>query len=415
MSPSADLKNVKEQWEAEDIAKTRNAIMAKLSERAIPSKLIGVEEQYGQVFDLLQRVISLGESNSCLLIGPRGSGKTLIVRKALQTLQSMYNDSFITIYLNGFTLPNDRLALREIARQLSLEHELEGKHSFADTLSFVLSQLKSGSKIAKPIIFMLDEFDLFAQHSKQALLYNLFDIAMSNQTPIAVVGMTCRIDAMDLLEKRVKSRFSHRQYCLFPAKSFEIFLQIARNSLVLTTESDLFDNDVFRKIVRRIFDMTRDIRTFYRICFKPVAQLSQASPFLKASHFQSSNEQQQSDSRTQLIRGLSLLEICLLVSIKHLLSRSYSTFNFSMVYDEYKEFTFSEAVKGVGMHAYKWPVALKAFEHLIQMELVKPVEGGMKCSKEYRTMRLMMEPAEVREVVEGFDDVPTSVKRWVQN
>ena len=42
---------------------------------------------------------------------------------------------------------------------------------------------------------------------------------------------------MDLLEKRVKSRFSHRQYLLFPAKSFEIFLQIARNSLVLTTES----------------------------------------------------------------------------------------------------------------------------------------------------------------------------------
>jgi len=42
---------------------------------------------------------------------------------------------------------------------------------------------------------------------------------------------------MDLLEKRVKSRFSHRQYCLFPAKSFEIFLQIARNSLTLTTES----------------------------------------------------------------------------------------------------------------------------------------------------------------------------------
>ena len=86
-----------------------------------------------------------------------------------------------------------------------------------------------------------------------------------------------------------------------------------------------------------------------------------------------------------------------------------------MVYDEYKEFTFSEAVKGVGMHAYKWPVALKAFEHLIQMELVKPVEGGMKCSKEYRMMRLMMEPVEVREAVEGLDDAPTSVKRWVQN
>ena len=39
--------DAKDQWATEDIAKTRNAIMAKLSERAIPSKLIGVEEQYG--------------------------------------------------------------------------------------------------------------------------------------------------------------------------------------------------------------------------------------------------------------------------------------------------------------------------------------------------------------------------------
>jgi origin recognition complex subunit 4 len=53
--------------------------------------------------------------------------------------------------------------------------------------------LKSGSKSTTPVIFILDEFDLFAQHTKQALLYNLFDIAQSSQNPIAVVGLTCRL------------------------------------------------------------------------------------------------------------------------------------------------------------------------------------------------------------------------------
>ena len=44
-----------------------------------------------------------------------------------------------------------------------------------------------------PVLFILDEFDLFVYHKNQTLLYNLFDIAQSAQTPIAVVGLTCRL------------------------------------------------------------------------------------------------------------------------------------------------------------------------------------------------------------------------------
>lgn len=44
-----------------------------------------------------------------------------------------------------------------------------------------------------PVIFILDEFDLFAHHKSQTLLYNLFDISQSAQTPIAVIGLTCRL------------------------------------------------------------------------------------------------------------------------------------------------------------------------------------------------------------------------------
>ena len=39
---------------------------------------------------------------------------------------------------------------------------------------------------------MLDEFDLFAQHKNQTLLYNLLDTSQSAHNPIAVVGLTCR-------------------------------------------------------------------------------------------------------------------------------------------------------------------------------------------------------------------------------
>lgn len=128
------------------------------------------------------------------------------------------------------------------------------------------------------MIFILDEFDLFAQHPKQALLYNLFDAAQSAQNPMAVIGLTCRLDTLDLLEKRVKSRFSHRQIYLFPSSNFGQFIEIAKGTLMLPTEEEeenqafndsleeLFQNPTVNGIIRRIFDISKDIRMFYKIC-----------------------------------------------------------------------------------------------------------------------------------------------------
>lgn len=56
-----------------------------------------------------------------------------------------------------------------------------------------LSMALLGDQSSKPILFLLDEFDLFAHHKNQTLLYNLFDVAQSAQAPICVVGITCRL------------------------------------------------------------------------------------------------------------------------------------------------------------------------------------------------------------------------------
>ena len=50
-----------------------------------------------------------------------------------------------------------------------------------------------GGEQSKSVVFVLDEFDLFAQHHNQTLLYNLFDVAQSAQAPISVIGLTTRL------------------------------------------------------------------------------------------------------------------------------------------------------------------------------------------------------------------------------
>jgi origin recognition complex subunit 4 len=69
--------------------------------------------------------------------------------------------------------------------------------------------------LSQSTIVILDGFDLFALHPRQSLLYCLLDTVQScragaQSKGLAVIGMTSRMDTINILEKRVKSRFSGR-------------------------------------------------------------------------------------------------------------------------------------------------------------------------------------------------------------
>ena len=212
-----------------------------------PSPLSGLDEEYKIVHQLVEHTVTAGEGNSLLLIGARGSGKTALVNKVMSDVAKDNPEDFHIVRLNGFLHTDDKIALREIWRQLGKEMEIEedgiGKN-YADTLTTLLALLSHPSEqtgeetdqVAKAVIFVMDEFDLFATHPRQTLLYNLFDIAQSRKAPIAVLGLTTRIDVADSLEKRVKSRFSHRYVHLSLAKSFTAFQEICKAALIVESE-----------------------------------------------------------------------------------------------------------------------------------------------------------------------------------
>jgi origin recognition complex subunit 4 len=89
---------------------------------------------------------------------------------------------------------------------------------------------------SRSIVFVIDEFDLFATHARQTLLYNLFDIAQARKAPIAVLGLTTRIDVVESLEKRVKSRFSHRYVYLSLPKSLPAYWDVCKQGLSIDEE-----------------------------------------------------------------------------------------------------------------------------------------------------------------------------------
>lgn len=270
---------------------------------------------------MLRRTATSGESNSVLVIGPRGSGKSKLIKHVIAELllDDHIRENLLQVHLNGLLQTDDRIALTEITRQLKLENTLGDKvfGSFSETLQFLLEALKSGDQSSKPILFLLDEFDLFAHHKNQTLLYNLFDVAQSAQAPICVVGITCRLDVIELLEKRVKSRFSHRQIHLFNSQTFEDFIVIFKKLLCLDVNfpdqkfadswnlqvEQLARDPTITDILRQQFEFTKDVRALQQLLMYPVCQLSEMSPSLSVSDFVESRKLITMDSKSAMLHG----------------------------------------------------------------------------------------------------------------
>ncbi|KAI4125233.1 MAG: hypothetical protein LQ347_005442, partial [Umbilicaria vellea] len=228
----------------ESLVALRNHVLEGLTgKRRLP--LVGLDAEYEKVHQLVEQTIVAGEGNSMLVIGARGTAKTNLVETVLSDLAALHSEDFYVVRLNGFIHTDDKLALREIWRQLGREMEVEDesmgiKSNYADTLASLLALLSHPAELAvvnadqaaKSVIFIMDEFDLFTTHPRQTLLYNLFDIAQSRKAPIAVLGLTTRVDVVESLEKRVKSRFSHRYVHLSLPKSFPAFQDICKSALM---------------------------------------------------------------------------------------------------------------------------------------------------------------------------------------
>ena|ERR1700736_6765374 len=113
--------------------------------------------------------------------------------------------------------------------------------SFADTLATFLYTLShpselietEGDKISACVIFILDSCDEFLTHPRQALLYNLFDIAQSRKAPVAVICLGRQVNAIDGLEKRVKSRFGGRIVQVGRPDNLEDFWRVCEAALIV--------------------------------------------------------------------------------------------------------------------------------------------------------------------------------------
>ncbi|VDK32896.1 unnamed protein product [Taenia asiatica] len=416
------------------------------------------EKEISRVVHTICDTVVSGVSNSLLIIGRRGSGKSHLLREALEKvkLDSAVKGNLIEAHINGLIHTDDRLALHAIAKQLqracsdialktdllqypgeneemedgddSIAAEGTRMRSFADHLQWLLAGLRAGSNTSKALLVVVEEFDLFVVHRNQALLYNLLDVSChTDGTPICVIGVTCRLDIMELLEKRVKSRFSHRhlhiipvtaphitdvsttgsvgdtdndgsesdgpgggragpfqRYCLLAASLLridDVSLQRLTAKLQPFNRKELadavarwnvhveafFEDDLVRDCLRQTWEVSTCVRKLVNVMALLIARLDSSNPHLNPGDFIDVVSKVCQDAKTSLLLSLSLLELILVTTMVKLHDiHEGQLLNFEIVFSEYSRFCKSNCPA----YLYEKRVVSKAMDNLVQLELV---------------------------------------------
>ncbi|KAI4244164.1 MAG: hypothetical protein L6R40_003148 [Gallowayella cf. fulva] len=431
-----------------------NLFMSELlkNQRSQHSATVNMDDEYHKLHQLVTQTVLAGEGNSMLVIGPRGCGKTTLVESVLSDLARDHQEDFLVIRLSGFIHTDDKLALREIWRQLGREvaadDETTGSRTnYADTLTSLLALLahsfEDEAEITRSVVFVIDEFDLFASHPRQTLLYNLFDVAQSRNAPIAVLGLTTRIDVVESLEKRVKSRFGQRYIHLSYPKNFASFHAMCKSALISREPADqtfhdrlgndkalvqqlrvtwkeyvdaLFAHDLhLNKFLRHLFAQSNCVASFKSASYLPLAGLSSSNIPTGTSWMSSSLLPP--DSKLQLIPSLSDLELSLVIAAARLdIILDTNMCSFAMVYDEYVQLASrvklqtsaaGQTAVGGGTRVWAKDVARGAWEKLMELELLLNAGTGTRSGGQMCRVDVTLE-----EIGRSVPKMGSTMARW---
>uniref|UniRef100_A0A804NF43 Origin of replication complex subunit 4 n=1 Tax=Zea mays TaxID=4577 RepID=A0A804NF43_MAIZE len=295
-----------------------------------------LDTNYSKLKYLVASSVSEACNNSVLLLGPRGCGKAAVVDMVLDDLKEEHPDAISV----------------EIARQLCLEHQLSFSKmaSSDDNTEFMIDMLRECGLAHKTILFILEEFDLFAQ-GKQRLLYSLLDAMQSLTSQAVVIGVSCRLDADQLLEKRVRSRFSHRKL-LFISPSLDDIQRLVEHLLILAKDSGLpskyiadynsrltsiFSDKKFKGCLNSLMDADATTSNIQRFLFRAVSYMDMESGFLSVESFLKALSSMQRQPKMDSLQDLSILELYILVCMHRLESKEQTSYNFtSIMKDPYK-------------------------------------------------------------------------------
>ncbi|KAG2301771.1 hypothetical protein Bca52824_030422 [Brassica carinata] len=386
---------------------------------------VSSDSNYSKLKFIVSTSITEGCNNSILLLGPRGSGKAAVLDLVVGDLLEEYPDSITVIRLNGLLHCDDNCAFKEIARQLCMEHHLlfSKMASFDENSQFIIAMLRECGLAHKTIIF-----------GKQRLLYSLLDAMQSVTSQAVVIGISSRLDADQLLEKRVRPRFSHRKILFLPPSGEEVD-SLLHHLLSLPADSSFpsgyvaqFNEKIksitsdtrFKDMLSTFLNANSTVNSLLKFIFRAVSSMTLESGLLSLENFKAALSSMQRQPKLEAVRGI-ISQLYLVVCMRRLEVKEQSSYNFisvmkgTLLFWLKKKCWLRHYENDLGYHScfleyktihdsfqtsdyYAQNVCLRAFEHLREREVICYAEiRGQSQTGEYRPMELLISASELHQ------------------
>lgn len=169
-----------------------------------------------------------------------------------------------------------------------------------------------------------------------------------------------------------------------------------------------------QKTLQMLYDFDISESFLKTFIFRLVAQIKPEAPHITLEQLTALGSQYECDDKVDLLCGLSVLELCLIIAIKHH-STIYDRdpFNFEIIFGRFNKFAkVSSTMQGV-----ERSIVLKAFEHLRVVELIMPLtsSGLGKVQKEFEMHKLALTYGQIQQAVQRYQALPTEVAQWAQS
>ncbi|XP_008476289.1 origin recognition complex subunit 4 isoform X3 [Diaphorina citri] len=395
---------------SEDQEKLKHHLKQKITEEILPVH----ETEREQLRDSIHECVEYGSTHSILLLGMPGQGTTFLVDNVLEG----YGDAISVVHLSGLMHTSDHVALKHIIQQLHMELLEEDKitGSFADNLKFVLESFHSSDKNShKPVFIVLDQFDYFTDHKNQTLLYNLFGAFGTEKAGFCVIAITKRMDALELLEKRVKSRFSPTEIYLVDSVPYNLSLLHANIKSCYADEwnasmKTLQASNTVKSVLQTMAAHSKSIRVYKQFMMCLMDRVSSSHRLLTEDDFKQTLNIFFPNEKMDILLSLSVLELCLVIACSHH-SEIYDKgpFNFEMIYKRFCQF----CQQASSMSSLSRHVVMRAFQRIESLGVIKCFSP--KSQRDLQFYNLLYLTEEVTAAVKSFPNVNTEVVQWASS
>ncbi len=250
------------------------------------------------------------------------------------------------------------------------------------------------------LVFVLEDLERFAAHPQQNLLYSLFEMTLA--LPVYVVGVSCRLDVLELLEKRVKSRCSQNLIYLPLPETEEIFtarildnLRTENDQISQVFEKFVLENEAFKCFAERQFALSKDARPVFNVLLLTCAEIaSQGCEFdwyTFPKVFENALLSQQPYSSTiAAVSETTLIELMVLTAVCRLNSKfPGAAITFDAMYEE----LCTCKLRAQKLDNFQWTKSMIqiAFDRLITCRLILPAASAnvaASMNRAYLTVRL---------------------------